>query len=178
MLSQAHSNLVCSWAHIYILSKGFHCAAESCCWNAELCLVLVHKRHWNWISYRNCTQYIVAMSIWFILSVVIFMSFVYVLSKCFHSLHGRRKVHDYFLLLLCKSSIPFTEKHIFKIIIYFFNASKCAANYVISFEVDDGFMGQKILKLWRQESWQFGPGWAANITQILLGPSILRGWRT
>ena len=35
--------------------------------------------------------------------------------------HGRRKVHDYFLLLLCKSSIWFTEKRIFKIIIYFFN---------------------------------------------------------
>ena len=33
--------------------------------------------------------------------------------------HGRRKVHDYFLLLLCKSSIWFTEQHIFKIIIYF-----------------------------------------------------------
>ena len=51
--------------------------------------------------------------------------------------HGRRKVHDYFLLILCKSSIWFTEKHIFKMIIYFFNTSKCAANYVISFEVYD-----------------------------------------
>ena len=61
--------------------------------------------------------------------------------------HGRRKVHDYFLLLLCKSSIWFTEEHIFKIIIYFFNTSKCATNYVISFEVYDGFIGQKILKL-------------------------------
>ena len=29
----------------------------------------------------------------------------------------RQKVHDYFLLLLCKSPIWFTEKHIFKIII-------------------------------------------------------------
>ena len=61
--------------------------------------------------------------------------------------HGRRKVHDYFLLLLCKSSIRFTEKHIFKIIIYFFDTSKCATNYVISFEVYDGFIDQKILKL-------------------------------
>ena len=78
----------------------------------------------------------------------------------------RWKVHDYFLLLLCKSSIWFTEKHIFKIIIYFFNTSKCAANYVISFEVYDGFIGQKILKLWRQESWPFCPGWAANIPRI------------
>ena len=41
----------------------------------------------------------------------------------------------YFLLLVCKSSIWFTEKHIFKIIIYFFNTSKCVANYVISFLV-------------------------------------------
>ena len=38
----------------------------------------------------------------------------------------------------------------------FFNTSKCAANYVISFEIYDGFIGQKILKLWRQESWPFG----------------------
>ena len=50
----------------------------------------------------------------------------------------------YFILLLYKSSIWFTEKQIFKIIIYFFNALKCAANYVIYFEVYDGFIGQKI----------------------------------
>ena len=31
-------------------------------------------------------------------------------------------------LLLCKSSICFTEKHIFKIIVYFLNTLKCAAN--------------------------------------------------
>ena len=48
---------------------------------------------------------------------------------------GRRRVHDCFLLLLCKSSIWFREEHIFKVIIYFCNTSKCAANYVISFEV-------------------------------------------
>ena len=29
----------------------------------------------------------------------------------------------------------------------FYDTSKCAANYVISFEVYDGFIGQKILKL-------------------------------
>ena len=52
--------------------------------------------------------------------------------------HGRRNVHDYFLLLLCKSSIKFTERHIFKIIIYLFNTLKCAASYFISFEVYDG----------------------------------------
>ena len=50
--------------------------------------------------------------------------------------------------VLCKSSI----------VIYLFNTTKCAANYVILFEVYDGFIGQKILKLWRQESWPFGPG--------------------
>ena len=54
-----------------------------------------------------------------------------------HNICRRQKVHDYFLLLICKSSIWFTEKHIFKIIIYFFNTSKCAANYVISYEVYD-----------------------------------------
>ena len=30
----------------------------------------------------------------------------------------------------------------------------------------DGFIGQKILKLWRQEIRPFGPGWAANKTRI------------
>ena len=78
-------------------------------------------------------------------------------------LHGRRKVHDYFLLLICKSSIWFTEQHIFKIILHFFNTSKCAANYVISFEVYDGFICQKILKQWRQESRPFSPGSAPHI---------------
>ena len=29
----------------------------------------------------------------------------------------------------------------------FFNTSKCATNYVVSFEVYDGFIGQNILKL-------------------------------
>ena len=82
------------------------------------------------------------------------------------STQGRWKVHDYFLLLLCKSSIWFTGQHIFKIIVYFFNTSKRATIYVISFEVYDDLIGQKTLKLWRQESWPFGPGWAAHITSI------------
>ena len=34
--------------------------------------------------------------------------------------HGRREVHDYFLLLLCRSSIWFTEIHIFKELSYIF----------------------------------------------------------
>ena len=50
----------------------------------------------------------------------------------------------------------------------FLKKPKGAANYVISFEVYDGFIGQKILKLWRHESWPFGPGWTANITAIRL----------
>ena len=37
----------------------------------------------------------------------------------------------YFLLLLGKLSIWFTEKHFFKIIKYFFNTLKCVAKYVI-----------------------------------------------
>ena len=61
---------------------------------------------------------------------------------------GRRNVHDWFLLLLCKSSIWFTEQHIFKITIHFFHTSKFAINYVISFAIYDGFIGQKILKLY------------------------------
>ena len=54
--------------------------------------------------------------------------------------HGRWKDLDYFLLLPCKSSIWFTEKHIFKIVIYPFNTSKSDANYVTSFELYDGFI--------------------------------------
>ena len=56
------------------------------------------------------------------------------LVQIFSSNHSRQEVHDYFLLLFCKSSIWFTEKHIFKIIVNYFNTSKCTANYVISFE--------------------------------------------
>ena len=41
-----------------------------------------------------------------------------------------RGSYDYFLLLLVKSSIWFTKKQFFKIILYFFNTLKCAANYV------------------------------------------------
>ena len=71
-------------------------------------------------------------------------------------IHGGRKVHIDDL----------QRKHNFKIIRYFFNTSKCATNYVISLEGYDGFIGQKYLMLWRQESWPFAPGWAAHITSI------------
>ena len=66
----------------------------------------------------------------------------------FDNMFQARKIESlcYFLLLLYKSSIWFTDKQIFKIIIYF-NALKCAANYVIYFEVYDGLIGQKILTL-------------------------------
>ena len=47
------------------------------------------------------------------------------------------------------SSLSFLNSHIF-------DTSKCATNHIISFEVYDGFIGQKILKLWRQESQPFG----------------------
>ena len=40
---------------------------------------------------------------------------------------------------------------------YIFDKSKCATNCIISFEVYYGFIGQKILKLWRQKSQPFGP---------------------
>ena len=84
--------------------------------------------------------------------------------------HRRRKVHDYFLLLLCKSSIWFTEKHIFKIIIYFLIHQNVPQimSFHLRYMMHDGFIGQKILKLWRQESLPFSPGWAANITRIRL----------
>ena len=43
---------------------------------------------------------------------------------------------------------------------YIFDTSKCAAWHRNIFEVYDGFIGQKILKLWRQKSWPFGPNTA------------------
>ena len=62
--------------------------------------------------------------------------------------HGRQKVHDYFLLLLCKSSFWFTEKHIFNIIIYFLMHQNVPQMISFHFRyLYDGFMGQKILKL-------------------------------
>ena len=61
--------------------------------------------------------------------------------------HGRQKVHDNFLLLLCKWSI-LSEQHYGKL---------CHLIWGI---------GEKVLKLWRHESWPFSPGWAANITKI------------
>ena len=68
--------------------------------------------------------------------------------------NGRRKVHDYFSLLLCKSSIWFTEKHIFKIILcIFFNTLKCATNYVISFKVHDGFIDFEAMKAGKLAIW-------------------------
>ena len=60
---------------------------------------------------------------------------------------GRSMTTFYYYSVNHQSGLHFTEKHIFKIIIYFFNTSKCAVNYVILFEVYDGFIGQKILKL-------------------------------
>ena len=39
---------------------------------------------------------------------------------------------------------------------YTFDTSKCATNHRDIFEVYDGFIGQKIFKLWRQESLPFG----------------------
>ena len=45
----------------------------------------------------------------------------------------------------------------YKKLSYTFDKSKCATNYRDIFEVYDGFIGQKIVKLWRQESRPFGP---------------------
>ena len=50
--------------------------------------------------------------------------------------------------------------------IFSISTSKCAANYVISFEVYDGFIGQKILMLQRQEIQLFGPDWSAKNTLV------------
>ena len=45
--------------------------------------------------------------------------------------HRKRKVHVYFLFLLCKSSIWITDKQILKIIVDLFNTLQYIANYVI-----------------------------------------------
>ena len=51
------------------------------------------------------------------------------------------------LLQLCKSEKHIFKIHIFKIIVYFFNKSKYAVNYILLFEIYDGVIGQMILKL-------------------------------
>ena len=56
----------------------------------------------------------------------------------------------------------------------FFDTSKCATNYRNIFEAYDGFIGQKILKLWRQESWPFGPN-PAQISIPVLQKSFTEG---
>ena len=47
------------------------------------------------------------------------------------------------------------QSNIFKIIIYSFNTSKCAANYVISFELYDGFISQdfEVMKAGKLAIW-------------------------
>ena len=50
--------------------------------------------------------------------------------------------------------------------------SKCAANYVISFEVYDDFLGQKILNLRRQERWPFSPNPAQISIKIYCNPFL------
>ena len=67
--------------------------------------------------------------------------------------------------LPCKSPIFLRHQNLLQI------------KYIISFEVYDGFIRQKILKVWRQESWLFGPGWSSNITlvvpdHIFLSPKV------
>ena len=68
------------------------------------------------------------------------------------------RISKYYLFITMYSvnnqSRVYRETHFQKIC----NISKFAANYVISFEVDDGAMGQNILKLQRQKYWPFGPG--------------------
>ena len=55
-----------------------------------------------------------------------------------------------------------TEQHIFKIIIYFLiHQNGPQIIHVISFEVYDGFIVEKI-----SGKSSFGPGWSANITRI------------
>ena len=62
--------------------------------------------------------------------------------------HGRQKVHDYFVILLCKSSIWFIEKNSFSKLSYIFLIDQNVPQ-IMSFHsrVYDGFIGQKILKL-------------------------------
>ena len=81
--------------------------------------------------------------------------------------HRRRKVHDYFLLLLCKIiNLVYRETYFQSYLILFINQNVWQ---IMSFHLRyDGLMvlGLKILKLWRQESRPFSPGWAAHIMSI------------
>ena len=68
------------------------------------------------------------------------------LAACIEITHsimedGRSMTTLYYYSVNHQSGLQRNTYHIF------FNKSKCDENYVISFEVYDGFIGQKILKL-------------------------------
>ena len=88
--------------------------------------------------------------------------------KFFLIRHGRRKVRTTFYYCSVNHQSGLESNTFSKSSNNFFNTSKCARNYVISFEVYDGFIGEQILKLWRQESWPLGPCWFAHLTRIRL----------
>ena len=98
------------------------------------------------------------------------MQWVEIVSEdCFQiaTKDGRSMTNFYYCSVSHQSSL---QRNTFSKLLYiFFNTSKCAKNYVNSFELQDGFIGQKILKLWRQESQPFRSGWAAHIMSIRLG---------
>ena len=68
-------------------------------------------------------------------------------TKFIRPKHGRQKVHDYFYYCSVNHQSGLQSNTFSKLLHNIFNTSKCATNYVISFEVYDGFIGQKILKL-------------------------------
>ena len=70
----------------------------------------------------------------------------YVQHKCVYCTEdGRSMTTFYYYSVNHQSGLQ--RNRFSKLSYIFFNTLKCAANYVISFEVCDGFIGQKILKL-------------------------------
>ena len=81
----------------------------------------------------------------------------------------------YHFLVNDKSGLP--RNSFLNIQMYNFNTShNVPQNLRLNLRYE-GFIGQKVLKLWRQESWPFGTGWAAKLPRICSRTSVFPNWR-
>ena len=86
---------------------------------------------------------------------------------CLHSFRQRKKKRIEKCGSVSKSYFSNMAKHkMAKYVSISRKTSKCTANYSISFVVYHGFIGRKIMELWREESQPFSPGWAAHMMSI------------
>ena len=152
-----------SWKHpvniqYYVQLIGYLVVVKKVCSNVIhfpiLCMKIVVEKEWsNELQYRGQKlkqfAFLTKISCKFLVSKI--PSGKYQINTE-RPAHGRGKVHDYFLLLLCKSWVWLTEKHIFKVIIYFLIHQDLLQIMSLHLRyIYDGFIDQKILKLWRQK---------------------------